>query len=75
MRIPRLLSEQQVLAYEYHGTCYDCGSKLGFLRANVEYALKHPELAEDFNAYLKWHFCHADKGSFGSAAAEVAAAA
>ena len=57
--ISRLLSEQQVLAYEYHGTRYDCGSKLGFLRANVEYALKHPELAEDFGAYLEWRFCHA----------------
>jgi len=70
--ISRLLSEQQVLAYEYHGTRYDCGSKLGFLRANVEYALKHPELAEDFNAYLKWHFCHADKLS-ASGAVEAAA--
>ena len=58
--ISRLLAEQQVLAYEYHGIRYDCGSKLGFLRANVEYALKHPELAEDFGAFLKWRFCHTD---------------
>lgn len=58
--ISRLLSEQQVLAYEYHGMRYDCGSKLGFLRANVEYALKHPELAEEFSAYLKGRFCNPD---------------
>lgn len=58
--ISRLLSEQQVLAFEYHGTRYDCGSKLGFLRANVEYALKHPELAEEFSAYLKSRFNPSD---------------
>lgn len=58
--ISRMLSEQQVLAFEYRGIRYDCGSKLGFLRANVEYALKHPELAEDFNAYLKRHLCQVE---------------
>ena len=31
----------------------DCGAKLGYLKANVEYALQHPELAEDFRDYLK----------------------
>ena len=31
---------------------YDCGSKLGYLKANVEYALKHPELSEEFRDYL-----------------------
>ncbi|MDD5388250.1 MAG: UTP--glucose-1-phosphate uridylyltransferase GalU [Gallionellaceae bacterium] len=50
--IVSLLKEQQVLAYQYHGKRYDCGSKLGYLQATVEYALKHPELAEDFAAYL-----------------------
>ena len=54
--ISQLLTEQQVLAYEYHGIRYDCGSKMGFLRANVEYALKHPELAEDFGAFLDRRF-------------------
>lgn len=58
--ISRLLSEQQVLAYEYHGTRYDCGSKIGFLRANVEYALKHPELAEDFAVFLRRRFGRAE---------------
>ena len=50
--IATLLAQQQVLAYEFEGTRYDCGSKLGYLQANVEYALKHPELAEAFAAYL-----------------------
>jgi UTP--glucose-1-phosphate uridylyltransferase len=51
--ISAMLQEQTVLAYEFEGTRYDCGSKLGYLRANVEYALQHPELAEDFRAYLE----------------------
>jgi UTP--glucose-1-phosphate uridylyltransferase len=32
---------------------YDCGSKLGYLKASVEFALRHPEVADDFAAYLK----------------------
>ena len=50
--IVSLLKEQQVLAYEYEGKRYDCGSKLGYLQATVEYALKHPELAGEFSAWL-----------------------
>ncbi len=50
--IVSLLQEQQVLAYQYHGKRYDCGSKLGYLQATVEYALKHAELSEDFADYL-----------------------
>ena len=50
--IVSLLGEQQVLAYQYQGKRYDCGSKLGYLQATVEYALKHPELAHDFSEYL-----------------------
>ena len=50
--IVSLLGEQQVLAYQYQGKRYDCGSKLGYLQATVEYALKHPELAQDFARYL-----------------------
>lgn len=51
--IAALLSEQQVLAYEFEGKRYDCGSKLGYLKATVEYALRHPEVNEDFKAYLR----------------------
>lgn len=50
--IASLLKEEAVLAYEFAGTRYDCGSKLGYLKATVEFALRHPELAEDFAEYL-----------------------
>lgn len=50
--IQSLLEQEQVLAYRYSGTRYDCGSKLGYLKATVEFALKHPEVREDFAAYL-----------------------
>lgn len=50
--ISALIQEQTVLAYEFEGDRYDCGSKLGYLKANVEYALKHPEVAESFREYL-----------------------
>ncbi|MFN3883396.1 MAG: UTP--glucose-1-phosphate uridylyltransferase GalU [Rhodocyclaceae bacterium] len=50
--ISALLAEQQVLAYRYAGVRYDCGSKLGYLRATVEYALRHPEVGADFAAWL-----------------------
>jgi len=38
------------LAFE--GKRYDCGSKIGYLQATVEYALKHPELKDEFSIYL-----------------------
>jgi len=50
--IDKLLMEQQVLAYRFGGIRYDCGSKLGYLKATVEHALKHPELKDEFAAYL-----------------------
>jgi UTP--glucose-1-phosphate uridylyltransferase len=51
--IAALLAEEQVLAYRYQGTRYDCGSKLGYLEATIAFGLKHPEVAEDFRALLK----------------------
>ena len=51
--IADLLKEQPVLAYEFEGKRYDCGSKLGFLIATVEHGLLHKELKADFLAYLK----------------------
>ncbi len=51
--IARLLTEQQVLAYRYHGVRYDCGSKLGYLQATVEYALRHAQIGAEFAAYLR----------------------
>jgi UTP--glucose-1-phosphate uridylyltransferase len=50
--IGRLLREESVFAYEFDGRRYDCGSKLGYLQATVNYALKHPELASDFRAFI-----------------------
>ncbi|MEF9384573.1 UTP--glucose-1-phosphate uridylyltransferase GalU [Ralstonia solanacearum species complex bacterium KE056] len=50
--IQSLLSAEQVLAYRYNGVRYDCGSKLGYLKATVELALKHKEVAEEFREYL-----------------------
>jgi UTP--glucose-1-phosphate uridylyltransferase len=51
--IAALLAEEQVLAYRYKGTRYDCGSKLGYLHATVAFGLRHPEVGEDFAALLK----------------------
>ena len=50
--IGRLLREESVMAYEFQGRRYDCGSKLGYLQATVNFALRHPELADDFRGFL-----------------------
>jgi UTP--glucose-1-phosphate uridylyltransferase len=42
-----------VFAYRYEGRRYDCGSKEGFLEANVELALAHPQLGPGFRDFLK----------------------
>ena len=42
-----------VYGYEYEGIRYDCGEKLGFLKAMVQIGLKHPEVGQDFNTYLQ----------------------
>lgn len=51
--IQSLLSEQPVVAYNYPGTRFDCGSKLGYLKATVELGLRHPEIGLEFEAYLR----------------------
>ncbi len=51
--IAGLLKSEKVFAYRYEGKRYDCGSKEGFLQANVELALANAELGADFRAYLK----------------------
>jgi UTP--glucose-1-phosphate uridylyltransferase len=56
--IQSLLADEQVLAYKYHGTRFDCGSKLGYLKATVEFALRHPEVAADFQEYLNTRSPH-----------------
>ena len=47
------MNDEAVYAYRFAGKRFDCGSKIGYLQANVEYALAHPELAAPFKAYLK----------------------
>jgi UTP--glucose-1-phosphate uridylyltransferase len=51
--IARLREEENVYAFRFAGKRYDCGSKLGYLQATVEYGLKHPKLGRDFRAYLQ----------------------
>ena len=50
--IAGLLRTEKVYAYQYRGKRYDCGSKEGFLEANVELALQHPQVGEWFRQYL-----------------------
>ena len=54
--IQKLLGEEPVMAYRFEGKRYDCGSKLGYLQATVEFALKHPDLKEPFLEYLVEEF-------------------
>ena len=51
--IAGLLAHEKVFAYRYEGKRYDCGSKEGFLQANVELALANAELGTEFRAYLR----------------------
>jgi len=51
--IAALLAEEPVHAYRFTGKRYDCGSKLGYLEATVEYGLRHPELGARFSQYLE----------------------
>jgi len=51
--IAKLLQIEKVMAFQFHGRRYDCGSKLGYLEATVAYALKHPELGMDFAKLLE----------------------
>jgi UTP--glucose-1-phosphate uridylyltransferase len=54
--IAGLLQEEPVKACLFKGTRYDCGSKLGYLQATVEYAFKHPEVRVEFAKYLREKF-------------------
>jgi UTP--glucose-1-phosphate uridylyltransferase len=51
--IAALLAEEQVLAYRYAGKRYDCGSKLGYLEATIDMALRHPEVGEGFAELIR----------------------
>ena len=51
--IAGLLRREKVFAFRYEGKRYDCGSKEGFLQANVELALAHPHLGAGFREFLR----------------------
>jgi UTP--glucose-1-phosphate uridylyltransferase len=51
--IARLMQREPVYSFEFEGKRYDCGSKLGYLQATVEYGLKHPSLGPEFANYLR----------------------
>lgn len=53
--IASLLTEEAAFAYQFDGTRYDCGSKLGYLKATVRYALKHEEVGVAFRQFLDSH--------------------
>ena len=50
--IAALMAQQPVYAYEFAGTRYDCGSKLGYLQATVALGMKHPEVGKAFSSFL-----------------------
>jgi UTP--glucose-1-phosphate uridylyltransferase len=51
--IAALMQAEPVMAYRYEGQRYDCGSKLGYLKATLALGLKHPETGNDFSEHLK----------------------
>jgi UTP--glucose-1-phosphate uridylyltransferase len=51
--VAAMLAQEPVLAYQFEGLRYDCGSKLGYLQATVQFALRHPEVREEFRSYLQ----------------------
>jgi len=50
--IARLLATEQVLAYEFEGKRYDCGTKSGYLKANVAYGIKDPDTGNDLLEFI-----------------------
>jgi UTP--glucose-1-phosphate uridylyltransferase len=48
-----LLADEPIYALEIEGERYDAGDKLGFLKANVSFALKRPDLREEFRKFLR----------------------
>ena len=51
--IDSLMELETVEAFHMTGKSHDCGSKLGYMKANVEYGLRHPEIADEFKNYIK----------------------
>ena len=53
--IAALMREQSVDAYRMQGKTYDCGSKIGYLQATLAYALRHPQVGEEFAQLIRAH--------------------
>ena len=51
--LKRLAKEQAMYAYDFKGHRYDVGSKIGFLQANVEFALRNDALKDEVKTYLQ----------------------
>ena len=51
--IQMLLDQPTIFAYLFEGKRYDCGDKLGFMKANIEFSKKHPEIGKEFTEFLK----------------------
>ena len=51
--ISDLLADEEIVAFRFEGKRYDCGSKLGYLEATVEYGLRHHRFGDEFAQYLR----------------------
>ncbi|KKW46196.1 MAG: UTP--glucose-1-phosphate uridylyltransferase [Candidatus Liptonbacteria bacterium RIFCSPLOWO2_01_FULL_56_20] len=51
--LKNLLKRRPIYGLQFEGTRYDCGNKMGFLRATVDFALKHPSIKKELRKYLK----------------------
>lgn len=51
--ISMLLGNDSVYAHKFEGVRYDCGSKLGYMQASIQYALKDTDIKEEFSKYIK----------------------
>ena len=56
-----LATKEAIYAYNFEGRRYDVGDKLGFLEATVDFALKRPELKEEFSAFLRSKATHMER--------------
>lgn len=56
--LKKLVKEKPVYGYRFEGTRYDCGSKIGFLKATVDFGLKHPEVGGEFRKFLDSKILH-----------------
>jgi len=61
--IAALMKDERVLAYRYDGQRYDCGSKLGYLKAMTAMGLKHPETGAEYCQFLRDMQCVIDSGA------------